>query len=205
MGRGLAPVVGIVLVLALVLVLGSVFAAGLSNSFGVSGSNDGVTANPGGVETVSGNPWTGSPGDLVRLSTTRAGATDVTYRLNVTIEPGSKTIGNSLNSIYVEVMPRTPDMFSDTDQRDLLHVTVDRGSDGSVEQDITPNVDDWTVKKDGSALEIGLGGAHTTAARESIVVTFSGVQNPDRAGTYDVRAQTSGDGNWHSGTITITG
>jgi len=158
----------------------------------------------GAVETMSGNPWSGERGDLVRVANNRAGATDVTYRVNFTIRPGSNTIGNSLNSVYLEVTTGSPAMFSNTELADLKWVGVDEGSDGTIDQYITDDVDSWQIQNDGTALKIGFSGsAYTASPNDSVIVIFNGVENPSDAGEYDLRAETSGDGNWHYGTITI--
>jgi hypothetical protein len=111
-----------------------------------------------------------------------------------------------INSVYVEVTTSpSPDMFSETEQSDLQKVAVDEGSDGSIDRVITSDVNGWQVQNGGSAVKIELSGsAYTADAGDSIIVVFSDVDNPDDAGTYDLQAQTSGDGNWHYGTITIT-
>ena len=96
-------------------------------------------------------------------------------------------------------------MFSNTLLSDLIVVGVDTDGDGSIDTEITHDVDSWTPQNGGSALKIGFSGsAYTPSANDSIVVEFSGVDNPDTAREYDVRAQTSGDGNWHYGSIAIT-
>jgi hypothetical protein len=158
------------------------------------------------VQTAAVNPWSGAIGDLIRLSNTEAGATDVSARINFTIQSGSNTVGNSLNSVYIEVTTSpSPDMFSETEQSDLQKVAVDENSDGSIDQVITGDVNGWQVQNGGSAVKIELSGsAYTADAGDSIIVEFDDVQNPNSAGTYDLRAQTSGDGNWHYGTIDIT-
>lgn len=186
---------------ALTLMLASVFAVGTS-TFG-EGLND-AESSFDEVTTVSANPWSGSRGDLVRVSNTKAGATDVTYRVNFTIESGSDTIGNSLDSVYLEVTTGSPDMFSNTSQSDVVKVAIDEDSDGSIDQDITSGVDGWSVLNGGTALEIETSTGYSASADDSVIVIFEGVDNPQTAGSYDLRAQTSGDGNWHYGTITIT-
>ena len=199
----MSPVVGVVLMVALTLVLASLFAAGVT-SFG-SGLDEKEDQFDEAVSTASGNPWTGERGDLIRPANDRAGATDVTYRVNFTIEPGSNTIGNSLNSIYLDVNDsQSPDMFSNTERSDVVKVVVDHGSDGTVDETITGDINGWQVSNGGTTLKIEFSGsAYTPQADDSIVAVFDGVDNPASAGTYDLRAQTSGDGNWHSGTITI--
>ena len=201
--RGVSPVIGVVLMVVLVLLLASVFATGVLR-FGedltepsLSHEND---------SALSGNPWSGSRGDLVRLSDTRTGATDVTYRVNFTIREGSDTIGNSLNSVYLEVTTTpTPDLFSETGAADLDRVVIDENSTGDIDREITGDVDGWNVENGGAALKIGFSGsAYTPSANDSIVVVFEGAKNPDTAGEYDLRAETSGDGNWHYGTLSIT-
>lgn len=204
--RGLSPVVGVALMIVVVLLLSATIASGMLQ-FGtdLGEKEPQYDRAVGTAATVAGNPWSGEQGDLVRLSNTRAGATDVTYRVNFTIEPGSDTIGNSLNSVYLEVTTGSPDVFSATSQPDLDRVVVDENSDGSIDLDITHDVDGWQVKNGGTALKIGFtGAAYTPSERDSIIVVFEGAKNPDSPGTYDLRAETSGDGNWHYGTISIT-
>lgn len=206
----MTPVVAVVLMVAIAIFVASALAIGVAtvtDDLGEAATQYEEVVTPSGERagTAAGNPWSGSVGDLLRLSNTEAGATDVTYRVNFTVQPGSDTVGNSLNSVYIEVRNESPDMFSDTLLSDLIVVGVDTDGDGSIDTEISHDVDSWTPQNDGSALKIGFGGsAYTPSANDSIVVEFSGVDNPDTAGTYDVRAQTSGDGNWDYGSITIT-
>lgn len=205
--RGVSPVVGVVLVVVLTLMLGSVLAAGVM-VYGNGLNSDSAVPTPGNssvTETIGGNRWLGAPGELFRLSNNQADATDVSMQVNFTIEPDSNTIGNSLNSIYIEVTTGSPDMFSGTEMADLERIAVDTDGDGSTERDITEDVNGWTVKNGGSALKVELtGSAYTPAANDSILLTFGSVTNPPDPGTYELRAETSGDGNWHSGNITVT-
>ena len=200
--RGLSPVIGVLLMIVITILLASIFAVE-TLTFGEDlDERDGQFE--GAVETMSGNPWSGERGDLVRVANNRAGATDVTYRVNFTIRPGSNTIGNSLNSVYLEVTTGSPAMFSNTELADLKWVGVDEGSDGTIDQYITDDVDSWQIQNDGTALKIGFSGsAYTASPNDSVIVIFDGVENPSDAGEYDLRAETSGDGNWHYGTITI--
>lgn len=211
--RAVSPVLGVLLMVTLTLVLAAVFASGaLTADEGLGDKRDQfdeAAGQPGSgaqtaVSTATGNPWAGSRGDLIRPSNNQAGATDVEYRVNFTIEPDSDTIGNSLNSVYVEVTTGSPPMFANTAEGDLQRVVVDEGSDGTVDREITGDVDGWTVGNSGTALKIEFtGAAYTPQADDSVIVEFDGVDNPDTAGSYDLRAQTSGDGNWHTGTISI--
>lgn len=189
------------------LLLASTFAAG-ATLYG--DSLDADEAMPPSPETAtagteSDGNWLGSPGDLFRLSNDEAGASDVAVRVNFTIEEGSSTVGNSLNSVYIEVTTDSPDMFSGTSEDDLTTIGVDTDNDGDIEEDIADDVDEWSVGNDGTALKIGLSGsAYTAQAGHSIIVTFGGVENPASAGTYDLEAQTSGDGNWHYGNVSVS-
>jgi len=187
---------------ALTLVLAAVFASGaLTAGDGLGDKRDQFDESIGRtpVSTAAGNPWGGDRGDLIRPANNQAGATDVEYRVNFTIAPDSNTIGNSLNSVYIEVTTGSPPMFADTVREDLQRVVVDEGSDGTIDREITADVNGWTVQNGGTALKIEFtGAAYTPQADDSIIVEFDGVDNPDTAGSYDLRAQTSGDGNWHS-------
>jgi flagellin-like protein len=201
--RGVSPVIGVIVMVVLVLLLASVFATGALR-FGDDLSDPSFSTD--NDSALSGNPWSGNREDLVRLSDTRAGATDVSYRVNFTVEEGSDTIGNSLNSVYLEVTTEPkPDLFSETERADLVRVGIDENSTGSIDREITGDVDDWTVENGGAALKIGFSGsAYTASANDSVIVVFEGAKNPDSPGEYDLRAETSGDGNTHYGTITIT-
>jgi hypothetical protein len=187
----------------IVLILAAVFGAGTLR-FGDELNREPVPYDDDSA--LSGNPMSGSPGDLVRISNTQAGATDVTYRVNFTIREGSDTIGNSLNSVYLEVTTSpAPDLFSETAFADLVRVGVDENTTGSIDREITGDANGWTVKNGGAALKIEFSGsAYTPTANDSIIVIFEGANNPDSAGDYDLRAETSGDGNWYYGTISIT-
>lgn len=207
--RGVSPVIGVVLMVVLTVLLASVFAAGLgvfNDSIEQSDRQFQEAVARGTVETASVNPWGGDRGDLIQPANDQAGATDVRYRVNFTIRSGSDTIGNSLNSIRIEVPTATPNMFSNTSESDLERLVIDEGSDGSIDRDITDDVSisDWQISNGGSQLKIVFdGSAYTPSADESIVMILDGVDNPESAGTYDVDAETSGDGNIHDGEITI--
>lgn len=133
-------------------------------------------------------------------------ATDVEYRVNFDIRSGSDTIGNSLNSveINVEQVTGTTDMFTGTDQSNLTVIGVDKDGDGTIDEDITSDVNGWTVSDSGTTLKIELSGtAYSAQEGHTIIARFDGVTNPD-PGRYSVQAQTSGDGNTHFGNITVS-
>ena len=110
--RGVGPVIGVVLMVAITVLIASVFAAGVLS---YDSELDESAERIGEISTtMAGNPWVGDRGNLVRPSDDRSSATDVTYRINFTIKSGSDTVGNSLNSVYLEVTTGSPDMFSDT-------------------------------------------------------------------------------------------
>lgn len=156
-----------------------------------------VTAGTGTLGTVgSGLIW---PADDT------AGVTGVQYGIDFTIQSGSPTVGNSLNSIEIDVTTGTPDLFSGTGTGDVALVGVDTDGDGAVEQTIESDVNAWTVSDGGSTLKIGFGGSAYTnpQAGETIVLRVDGVDNPPSAGSYGVQIQTSGDGNWQSGSVDV--
>ena len=143
--------------------------------------------------------------DLVQVRDDTAGATNVEMEVNFRIEPGSPTIGNSLNSVEIDVGSGSPDMFSGTGQSDVVEMGVDTDGDGRIDDDIESDIDSWDVTDGGSTLTVGLGGSAYTnpQAGDTVILTVDGVDNPASPGTYDVRIQTSGDGNWQNGTITV--
>lgn len=200
--RAISPVVGIALMIIITLLLASVVSVG----FGTYGNDldEKKDQFDDRVSTASGNPWTGSRANLVGLSNNEAGATDVRARVNFTIRPESDTVGNSLNSIYLEVTTGSPSMFSGADQGDLIRAGVDENSDGTIDRDIASDVNGWEVQNGGSAVKIEFSGAaYTASENDSVIAVVGDVNNPTDAGSYDLRAETSGDGNWHYGTITI--
>lgn len=205
--RGISPVVGVVLMIVVTLLLASVVAVGVTSIGDDLDADSAVpTAVPdGSIETVATDRWVGSPGDLFSLSNDQAGATNGSMRVNFTIEDDSNTIGNSLNSVRLESNDTSLTMFAGTERSDLERIAVDEDGDGIVDREITGDVNGWTVSDGGSTLKIELSGsAYSPEAGDSIVVVFGGVTNPPDAGTYALGAQTSGDGNWQYGTVTIT-
>ena len=199
--RGLSPVLGVLLMVVITVILASVVSVGVSTS----GSNlaEYERQYDDAVTTLSANPWSGSQGDLIRVSNNRAGATDVKYRVNFSIEAGSPAIGDTLDEVYIEVTTGSPNMFSNTDLADLITVKVDQGNDGSVEQVLTNDADGWQVKNGGTSLQIGFTTSYHINAASSIIVVFDGVDNPETAGEFELRVETNNAGNWHTGTITI--
>lgn len=198
--RGVSPILGTVLMVALTLLLASVIVAGLSGSADLSEERETV-----GIEhdTATGNPWTGSLSDLIVLSNDEAGASGVRVRINFTVTSGSDTVGNSLNSVETKVQSGSP-MFSGTAQGDLSTAVVDTDGDGTGETDLESDLNGWTVSDGGSRLKIEFGGsAYTAAAGDAIIIVFGSVDNPTSPGTYTVEIQTSGDGNWQTGDLTI--
>ncbi|MBP1986180.1 type IV pilin [Halolamina salifodinae] len=206
-GRGVSPIVGVVLMVVLTLMLTSVLATGVMVYGDGLDSDAAVPTAPNSsvTETIGAGRWLGGPEELFRLSNDEANATDVSMRVNFTIKPNSSTIGNSLNSVYMETTNGSLDMFSGTERADLERIAVDTDGDGSADRDITGDVNGWTVTNDGSALKVELtGSAYSAAANDSVLLTFGGVRNPPEPGSYELRAETSGDGNWHRGNITVT-
>jgi len=200
--RAISPVVGTVLMVALTLLLASVIVAGLSTYAEFGTEEEAVEGI--GPETATGNPWAGSLSDLIQVSDDEAGASDVRVRVNFTVQTGSSTVGNSLNSVEADVQTGSPDMFSETDEADLEKAVVDTDGDGEGETDLESDLDGWQVSNGGSTIKIEFSGsAYTAQAGDSIIIVFGDVDNPVSPGTYDVQIQTSGDGNWQSGTITV--
>ena len=199
--RGVSPVVGVFLMVVITLLLASL----ISYQFSALGTGLEMKQDQydDAVTTLSGNPWSGSPGDLVRISDSRAGATDVRYRVNFKIEPGSAAIGNNTKYILLEVTTGSPDMFSNTDIDDLFYAGVDEDGDGVIDRSLSADVNGWEVKDGGTSLKIDIDDtAYTASANDTIIVEFDGVDNPQTPGDYDLRAET-GFADWHEGTITI--
>jgi hypothetical protein len=156
-------------------------------------------------ETATGNPWAGSLGELVQLSDSEAGATGVRVRINFTIQAGSDTIGNSLNSVKVDVQTGDPNMFGGTSQSDLEKAVVDTDGDGDGEEDVEERLVGWVTSNGGSTVKIEFADpVYTVQESDSVIIVFGNVDNPPSAGDYNVRIQTSGDGNWQNGQITVT-
>lgn len=128
---------------------------------------------------------------------------NIFYLMNFTIEPNSDTIGNSLDSIDIEI-DSSSDIFSNTSKDDMSYVGVDKDGDGIPEKYIEDDIDEWVVQNGGSDLKIGFGGSYYTNTEEGDTILFelADSTNPIK-GTYDVSIQTSGDGNWHNDVIKI--
>lgn len=198
--RATSPVVATVMMVVLVLLLASMIVVGLS-AYGEFGSEE-ATIERIGEQTATGNPWGGSLSELIQVDDDEAGASDVRVRISFPIQADSDTDGNSLNSVEADVQTGSPDMFSKTDEADLESAVVD--TDGGSEVDLEDDLDGWTVSEGGSRVKIEFSGsAYTADTGDTIVIVFGNVENPPDPGTYDVRIQTSGDGNWQSGTITV--
>jgi len=87
-----------------------------------------------------------------------------------------------------------------------VEMGVDTDGDGRIDDDIQSDINGWGVSDGGSTLRVELGGSEYTnpQAGDTIILTVGNVDNPASPGTYDVRIQTSDDGNWQEGRITIT-
>ena len=199
--RAVSPVIGVVLMVVITLLLTSIISYQFAALDG--GLDEKRTQYDDAITTLSGNPWSGEPGDFVRVSNNKAGATEVKYRVNFTIQPGSKGVGSNLGNMYLEVTTGSPDMFSNTDITDVMSTGIDTDGDGRIDLDITDDIENWNIKNGGSAIHIGLNTTYTQTGGDSIIITFDGVDNPTTPGEYELRAETNGDDNWHNGTITI--
>ena len=199
--RGINPVLGVILMVVITLILASVVTFEVS-TIG-SGLEDHEDQYDDAVTTLSANPWSGSQGDLIRISNNQAGATDVKYRVNFSIEPGSPTIGDTLDEVYIEVTTGSPNMFSNTELADLISVKVDQGNDGTYERTLSGDADVWQVQNGGTSLQIDFSSSYHINSGSSIIVVFDSVDNPDTPGEFELRVETNNAGNWHTGTITI--
>jgi len=177
------------------------------NSVSVSAKNTGgnndvdeaVQLNPGSRIEATYSP---TDEELLDTDTIEPGATNVTQNIRFTIQPGSGTIGNSFESVEVEV-DTSQDLFSNTSLDDLETAGVDKDGDGTIDNYFTGDADSWQVSDGGSTLKIGFGSGYSnTEANDTIFIDFTGATNPP-AGRYDLRAQTSGDENWQDGILNI--
>lgn len=197
-----SPVIGTVMMVTLVLLLATMIVAALPAYADFSMEEE--TIDEIGPNTVTANPWAGSLGELIQLSDNEADASDVRVRINFTIASGSSTIGNSLNSVETDVQSGSPDMFSNTSTDDVEKAVVDTDGDGEGDIDLEGDINGWQVTDNGSQLKIEFtGSAYTAQPDDSIIIVLGNVENPPTIGTYDVRIQTSGDGNWQDGNITV--
>ena len=199
--RGVSPVIGVFLTVVITLLLASMISYQLT-AVG-TGLNEKQAQYEDSITTLSGNPWSGDPAGLVQISNNKAGATDVKYRINFTIEPGSKGVGSNLGNMALEVTTGSPDMFSNTGLADVISAGVDTNGDGVIDQDLSGDIDTWNVKDGGSSVHIALNTTYTQDGGDSIILIFDGVDNPQTPGDYELRAETNSDDNWHNGTITI--
>jgi len=133
------------------------------------------------------------------------GLEDVEYGYHFQIQEGSETIGNSFSSVEIKVETGSPDIFGGTGEEDLVRAGVDKDGDGDLDRNLTEDVDEWNIQDGGSKLKIGFGGSKytDTEAGDEIVIQIENLSNPDSPGEYDVKSQTSGDGNWQSDTFIV--
>lgn len=144
----------------------------------------------------------GGSGDLLWLADQTAGQSDATMHVEFTIESGSDTVGNSLNSVEIEMDDASLSMFSGTAWSNAVTAGVDTDGDGTIDTDLESDTDDWIVKDGGSQLKIEFGGSAYTnvQAGHTILITFDGVSTPP-VGVYSGDVQTSGDGNYQDDTV----
>lgn len=147
----------------------------------------------------------GGSGGLLWLGDQTAGRSDVTVNVEFTVESGSNTIGNSLNSVEIEMANSSLSVFQGTGWSNVQTAGVDTDGDGAVDTSLLSDTDDWILMDGGSHLKIEFGGSAYTnvTAGDSIVVSFDGVTAPP-AGVYSGEVQTSGDGNYQTDTIETT-
>jgi hypothetical protein len=198
--RALTPTVGIAVLLSIVVVAGALLAVATTTS--VQGEFDDAE-RAAGQQTVSGNQWSGSIGDLIRLSNSRAGASNVRARINFTIEAKSNVIGREFNSLTIHIQGGKS-MLRETELASLQSVKVDADADGSTEQELTASATDWTVNRNGQAVTIDFDSTYNPGQDDSVILVFNDVTNPEAAGSYGVRARANGKGKWHHGSIRIT-
>lgn len=147
----------------------------------------------------------GRSGDLLWLGDQTAGRSDATMNVEFTVESGSSTVGNSLNSVEIEMANSSLSMFSGTGWSNVETASVDKDGDGTGDINLLSDKDDWIIMGGGSHLKIEFGGSVYTnvTAGDSIVISFDGVTTPP-VGAYSGEVQTSGDGNYQTGTVETT-
>jgi hypothetical protein len=198
--RGLTPTVGIAVLLSIVVVAGALLAVATTTS--VQGEFDDAE-RAAGQQTVSGNQWSGSIGDLIRLSNSRAGASNVRARINFTIESKSNVIGEEFESLTVHIQGGKS-MLRNTEMASLQSVKIDSDADGATEEEISASATDWKVNRNGQAVTLDFDSTYNPKQGDSVILVFSDVTNPEAAGSYGVRARANGKGKWHHGSISIT-
>ncbi len=120
----------------------------------------------------------------------------VAYRSNFTIEPGSNTIDNSMNSVDIDTNA-SQDMFSGITFDNITYAGVDKDPlDGKIDKSLMYKQNGVDVSNDGSDIKIKFEGddSYYASANDSMLIRIEGVRNPS-TGYYTVDATTSGDNN----------
>jgi len=134
------------------------------------------------------------------------GTSSRSIHVSFTIQSGSDTIGNSLNSIEIDMDNSSRSSFTGTSWDNVATVGVDKDGDGTIETDLYPDRADWIIREQGSRLKATFGGSAYTnpQAGHTIVLALENVSNGASTGTFDGEAQTSGDGNWQHVNVVVT-
>lgn len=119
------------------------------------------------------------------------------YGINHTVQPGSAILGNSIESLDVEI-DASSEVLSETSQESVLKAGVDRNNDGVIETDISQEISEWEVEVESqNQLQIGFSESAYTDAEvgDSILIDLGNITNPS-VGEYSIRTRANEDGGW---------
>jgi hypothetical protein len=143
-----------------------------------------------------------------------AGATNVTYDVNATVDPnatGSGIVGDSLGGLMIDIeqVSDTDGMFDDVTVDDLEQLGLDKNGDGQIDEPV--DLDEVTVndvRDSGTTIEFDINTGPSVDAGDSVLFTFDNVSNPDgpTGDSYDVEVtiNPSSSSEQASGTVNTT-
>lgn len=128
---------------------------------------------------------------LVLPESGTAGTTDV-HHVRYHIDDNSNTAGNSLNQIKIHYEDGSVNA-SNVGLDDIEKVGLDTDSDGTIDVNVSDDLDSVTTSNNGNTLEIYFTGNYNLEEQDRIILDVADLQNPSNAGTYNVSVNVNGD------------
>jgi hypothetical protein len=99
---------------------------------------------------------------------------------------GSDAGGSSLNGLNVDYQATSQNGdVSDVGENDIQRIGIDTDDDGTIETDVSDDVQGVSSSNNGETLEINLGGSYSLTDGDHVIAEYADVQNPD-AGDYQI-------------------
>ncbi|WP_223174391.1 type IV pilin [Halorubrum xinjiangense] len=184
--RAVSPVIGVVLMVVIVVVLAGTV-AGFVLSFDDRLEEPDLDVDENTPDSA-GNPW--GEDELLAPEDATAGAEGVRYRLlfEVKSEDSVSEDSEELSNIDV-VVTDGGDMFTNVAAGDFERLEIN-----GEEQDVSESEITWDSDSGGAELNIEMDGVvYDPTEGDEVTLIFSGVDNPDDPGNYDVDVELNGD------------